>query len=140
LSRSRPSTCLAVGEAPTNGGAYSLRRAPVAIALSVLLAACVPPTEEDSVLFERAEQHYSHGDYDGARALYAEFVERHPLSPFHPIAVRRLAIIERELDSVAGGRGAPAPVRVNPYAATPVPEPTEAPIEVRVPSIPSLGR
>lgn len=92
------------------------------------------------MVFERAEQHYTHGDYDGARALYEEFLAQHPTSPFAPIAQQRLRIVERELDSVMGRRGAPAPIRVNPYAATPVPEPTEAPIEVVAPGIRSLGQ
>lgn len=105
-----------------------------------LLCGCPAPPEEETALFERAEQHYSHGDYDGARVLYVEFLEQHPTSPFAAIASQRLRIVDRELDSVMGRRGAPAPVRVNPYAATPVPEPTEAPIDVVAPRIRSLGQ
>lgn len=118
-------------------------RAPlyVLVATAILLGgACDETANEETELFQAAEQHYSHGDYDGARQLYEEFLRQHPLSPFAPIAQQRMRIADRELDSVMGRRGAPAPVRVNPYAATPVPEPTEAPLDVRAPAIPSLGR
>jgi hypothetical protein len=97
--------------------------------LSGGLTACELDYEEETHLFERAEEHFRAGDYEGARELYARFLELHRRSPLRPIAEQRNRLIDRELDAVTGRRGAPAPVRVNPLGAqggqeavTPVPQ------------------
>lgn len=98
-------------------------------------------TQEETALFESAEQRYARGDYDGALTLYEEFLERHPLSPLAALADQRQATIERELDAVMGRRGAPAPVHVNPYGLRAVEVSggdSLAPVEA--PHLPTFGR
>jgi hypothetical protein len=100
---------------------------------------CQPTVAEETALFEQAELCYLHGDYEGARIRYERFVELHSSSPLVTTAQTRLLTIDRELDSVMGRRGAPAPIRVNPYGATAAePEMVEAPA-LRAPTLPELS-
>lgn len=103
------------------------------------LVGCDETYEEETVLFERAEQRYAAGDYDGAVERYERFLEIHPLSPLAPIAEQRLRNVEREIDAVMGRRGAPAPIRVNPFGGAEAPGPEAVPPEVEQPRLPSLG-
>lgn len=109
--------------------------------LAVTTIACDPRFEEETRLFERAEEHYKHGDYDGAQELYSRFLEQHPQSPFASVAQQRLRTMDREMDAVMGRRGAPAPVRVNPWAGFDTPQPESVPIHIDPPRIqPLRGR
>jgi hypothetical protein len=124
-------------------GAYSIRRRwiPCAIFMVWWVSACDEAREEETRLFERAEAHYRHGDYDGAQSLYERFVRQHPQSPFVDVAAQRLRTIDRELDAIMGRRGAPAPIRVNPWAGFESPEPESLPIHIDPPRIqPLRGR
>lgn len=103
------------------------------------LVGCDETYEEETLLFERAEQRYASGDYDGAVERYERFLDLHPLSPLAPIAEQRLRNIEREIDAVMGRRGAPAPVRVNPFGGAQAPGPELLPPDVEQPSLPALG-
>jgi hypothetical protein len=106
---------------------------------SAVLPACEPPALEETTLFERAEELYEVGDYDGASELYTRFLENHANSPLAEMAALRLRLVEREVDAVMGRRGSPAPLRVNPsgYGSNPV----EAPVVPRFesPSLRGLG-
>ena len=95
--------------------------------------------QEETDLFQQAETRYARGDYDGAALLYAEFLERHPLSPLAPIADQRLGLVDREFDAIMGRRGSPAPVYVNPLGGSP--DPTAQGFEiapVQAPRIPTF--
>lgn len=115
--------------------------------LALALTLCVFPACEgdapiETVLFERAEASFALGDYEGARTSYLTFVETHPHSPLAPVARQRLAAVERELDTIMGRRGAPAPLYASPYADV-VREPLldEELIErVEAPSLPTFDR
>lgn len=113
------------------------------ILLAALLcgaAGCDASYREETALFEEAEERYARGDYDGASALYRDFLDRHPLSPLVDIAEQRLATVERELDAIMGRRGAPAPVYVNPIGTAP-PAPAEDGFEpVHAPEFPTFGQ
>lgn len=115
----------------------------VLFALAVLLlGGCEREAPEETVLFERAETSFALGDYEGARDLYVSFVETHPLSPLAPVARQRMATIDRELDTIMGRRGAPAPLYVSPFAETtagpPLDEEGVRPVEA--PSLPTFDR
>lgn len=109
------------------------------MAVVFFASACETEYEEDTAVFERAEDLYAVGDYDSASALYRSFLVDHADSPLRQMAELRLRLIERELDSVMGRRGAPAPVRVNPlgYQTTQDNEPVQPRFES--PSLRVLG-
>jgi hypothetical protein len=105
----------------------------------LFLGACETEFEEDTAVFERAEDLYAVGDYDSASALYRSFLVDHADSPLRAMAELRIRLIERELDSVMGRRGSPAPLRVNPlgYQTTQETEPVTPRFES--PSLRVLG-
>lgn len=121
----------------------STARLALALALALfVLPACEGEAPIETVLFERAEASFALGDYEGARTGYLTFVETHPHSPLAPVARQRLAAVERELDTIMGRRGAPAPLYASPYAgAAGEPLLDDELIErVEAPSLPTFDR
>ena len=82
---------------------------------STAAVACNDTYQEETDLFEEAERHYQHGDYEGAVERYEEFLIRHPRSQLAPIAEQRILIVRSELDSVMERRNVEPPIRVNAY-------------------------
>jgi len=100
---------------------------------------CEERVLEETEMFEQAEERFARGDYDGARVLYEDFLDLHPLSPLTDIAEQRLRTMERELDAVMSRRGAPAPVRVNPWGSAAATGDEAVPVYVDAPELPTLG-
>ena len=111
------------------------------LAFGAFSSACEITFQEETELFERAEESYARGDYDGAVTFYRRFLELHPTSPLASIADQRLLTIERELDALMGRRGAPAPVYVSPHGSpSAVDETTGQLPQIHAPELPVLGR
>ena len=112
----------------------------LALVAAATFAACQDRITEETELFELAERHYAHGDYDTAVTLYERFLVEHPLSPLADISRQRIRTIEREWDGVMGRRNAPPPVHFNPLG--PANQPTsedDFDREIVAPHLPALG-
>ena len=83
----------------------------------LLVPGCEEEPPEHTVLFEQAEELLRLGDYEAASRLYEEFLNLYPQSPLAPMAHRRLANIDRQLESVMGRQSAPAPIFIRPHGA-----------------------
>ncbi len=112
-----------------------IRASALALALALgTLGACQEGVRDETDIFEEAEARYRIGDYDGATALYTEFLALYPRSPFSSAANLRLRTIEREVSAVMGNRGGNRPVYVRPELPDPNLPPTpEAPTDPQPP-------